>query len=712
MSRNEPCACGSGKRYKHCHGAVTVTVTSAPSALHLEAMTAHRAGSLRRAEGLYRQVLATDPADVESLHMLGVVLFERMHYAEALAELCDAAERSGWSHALIRHNLGLVLAKLMSSQVNARQESLVVAYLARERVRRAERPLVARVSVVLPVYNHARTVAQAIESIAAQTYADIELVVVDDGSTDDTLAVLQSCVATLAFPVKVLRRAHRGAAFAANDGADEASGRYLAFLDADDRFAPARIERMASEIAREAPLWGFSQVVDVGGDGILASDDGARDRLRAARSFPSDEPASFSLLNANISGSSGNLFIARSLFRSLSGYRDVAHRGWDFCVRAAEAVEPVTVREPLYLRRAHDASPVRTPASAAQGPIDATVRERVADALTHETIVANALCPQFADNRELVLRAELRAGRGERLPVPMLRALAMEWRARADATSRRAPTENLRPLRSTTALVVLGPYRSGTSAVARVLNLCGAILPAGVIPARLGVNPTGFWETESINDLDARLLHRLGGDWNRVDFELPGDGELVDEFLADVQDVLAREYAGSALILVKDPRICVLAPLWQRALDEAGVRAVYVVPVRNPLEVARSLESRGDMPVAEGLALWLAYMRRVDAFADRRGAGVVHVRYAELLDDWRGVVRSIARQLRISLETESRAADIDAFLAPALRNQRAADDDLDTQIAGAKYEPVRALYRRALARCNRDATAGTGAAVF
>jgi len=710
MSRNELCACGSGKRYKHCHGAVVAT--SAPSALHREAMAAHRAGSLRRAERLYRQALSADPADVELLHMLGVVLFERMHYADALAKLCDAAERSGWSESLMCHNLGLVLAKLMSPQANARQDVLVAAYLARERVREAERPLVARVSVVLPVYNHARTVAQAIESVAAQTHADIELVVIDDGSTDDTLAVVQSCIASLACPAKVLRRAHRGAAYAANDGADEASGHYLAFLNADDRFAPARIERMVSEIARTTPMWGFSQVVDVSSDSVLAGDGGACDPSRNARTFPSYLPASFSLLNADVSRSSGNLFIARSLFRSLGGYRDVAYRGWDFCVRAAEAVEPVAVWEPLYFHHANDADRMRTVASAAQRSIGAIAQERIADALTREAVVANALCPQFAGNREFLLRSELRAGRAERLPVPMLRVLAMAWRALADAAPRRAQTESLRPLRGTTALVVLGPYRSGTSAVARVLNLCGAALPAGVIPARLGLNPTGFWETESINDLDARLLHRLGGDWNRVDFELPVEDELVDEFLADVQEVLARDYAGSPLMLVKDPRICVLAPLWQRALDEAGVRAAYVVPVRNPLEVARSLESRGDMPVADGLALWLAYMQRVEAFAERRGADVVYIRYAELLDDWRRVVRRIARQLRIPLETELHAPDIDAFLAPALRNQRAADDDLDTQIAGAKYEPVRALYRRALARCNRDATAGTDTAVF
>ena len=76
MSRNEPCACGSGKRFKHCHGAAGPAVLAAdpqpaqsqqaPSQIRLEALAAHRAGSLGRADELYRQALQENPADMET----------------------------------------------------------------------------------------------------------------------------------------------------------------------------------------------------------------------------------------------------------------------------------------------------------------------------------------------------------------------------------------------------------------------------------------------------------------------------------------------------------------------------------------------------------------------------------------------------------------------------------------------------------------------
>ncbi|MGE5170247.1 MAG: tetratricopeptide repeat protein, partial [Rudaea sp.] len=128
MSRNDPYACGSGKRFKHCHGALesgAPSASPAPSALHLEALAVHRTGALRRAETLYRRALERDPADLDSLHMLGVVHFERMRYREALALLWDACERSGWNDPVFRHNLGLVLAKLITPQADERQEALV-----------------------------------------------------------------------------------------------------------------------------------------------------------------------------------------------------------------------------------------------------------------------------------------------------------------------------------------------------------------------------------------------------------------------------------------------------------------------------------------------------------------------------------------------------------------------------------------------------------
>lgn len=701
MNRNAPCACGSGKRYKHCHGR-TDSAAAIPTAPHVAAMAAHRSGSLGRAEALYRQAIEDNPADVESLHMLGVVAFQRMRYREALIHLWDAAERTGWADPVIRTNVGLVLAKLLSPQANARQEALVAAYVARERARKAGAVAAARVSVVLPVHNGARHVARAIASVVAQTYADIELVVVDDGSTDDTATVVAACLQDFPFPARRVTLEHQGAAHAANTGAQQAEGRYLAFLGAADMYAPNRIERMVSEIARVEPLWGFSRT-GAASDRVDLGDSGrSRAEGLQSRDFTRDEPASFTLLGHDIAGSSGNLFVERNLFHSLGGYRDITpFRGWDFCVRAAEAIEPVAVDELLYFHSRDDRAQHPSPQA-----IDQRARQQVVDALTRDAPVANESCPQFIGNRDLLLRSELRAGRGDQLPVPLLRNLAAAWRTRAAEPPPAARRASTRQRGARTALVVLGPYRSGTSALARALNLCGATLPERVMPARLGINPTGFWESEAVSDLDARLLDHLGGDWNRVDFVLPHDGPLVDEFRADLRELLAAEYGDAALILVKDPRICVLAPLWQRALTEDGYRPVYVVPVRDPLEIARSMQARGDMPVTQGLVLWLAYMQRVEAFVDAGIAPVVHVRYSALLDDWRRVVRLIADRLGVPLAIEQRADEIDRFLKAGTRNQKVEESALDAYLAAhladATGDAIRALHRRSLERCERD----------
>jgi len=700
MNRNELCACGSGKRFKHCHGSVG---SAAPGALHLQALAAQQSGLLGRAEVLYRRALEINPGDVASLHMLGVVQFQRRRRREALELLWDAAERTGWNDPVIRQNLGLVLAQFLAPQADQRQEALVAAYSARTRALEASPPAAASVSVVLPVYNHARSVERAIASVAAQTYAEIELIVVDDGSTDDTAAVLGKCLSGLPFPVQLLRLEHGGAASAANHGAHCAHGRYLAFLGADDYFAPERIARMVAEMARPTPLWGFSQVMRVGGDSHESRGgthpDSSAWRLR---DFPADEPVSFTLLKHDASGSSGNLFIARSLFAELGGYRDLGRRGWDFCVRAAEAVEPVLVVERLYFL----AGPEHRAASGAASAGDERMAsELLLHALSGDAVVANEFCPQFQANRDLLLRSVLRATQGDRIPVPMLRSLAAAWRALPVAPAPRQHRGSAPASTDKIALVILGMYRSGTSAIARVLNLCGALLPKRVLPAKLSLNPKGFWESEAVTELDARLLHHLGGDWNRVDFELPRVGPLVDEFLADAREVLATEYEDAPFILIKDPRLCVLAPLWHRALTEAGYRPLYVVVVRHPLEVARSIQTQGGMPVSEGLALWLTYMRRVEAFVDASGARAVHLPYAQLLDDWRGSVQSIARCLDAPLAIEPCADEVDRFLEADMRKHQATDTELDAHLGGEPGEAIRAMYRRLLERCEQRVAA-------
>jgi hypothetical protein len=100
-----------------------------------------------------------------------------------------------------------------------------------------------RVSVIIPTFNHARFVACAVESALAQAYVDREVVVVDDGSTDDTWAVLRP----YATDVTLIRQENAGVSAARNAGLQMARGEYLLFLDADDIMAP-------HQLARQVPL--------------------------------------------------------------------------------------------------------------------------------------------------------------------------------------------------------------------------------------------------------------------------------------------------------------------------------------------------------------------------------------------------------------------------------------------------------------------------
>jgi glycosyltransferase involved in cell wall biosynthesis len=94
-----------------------------------------------------------------------------------------------------------------------------------------------RVSVVIPTYNCAHYLAQAIESVFSQTYSNCELIVVDDGSTDDTRQVLQQYGDRL----QALYQSNQGVAVARNCGIQAAQGEWIAFLDADDFFLPKKL---------------------------------------------------------------------------------------------------------------------------------------------------------------------------------------------------------------------------------------------------------------------------------------------------------------------------------------------------------------------------------------------------------------------------------------------------------------------------------------
>jgi glycosyltransferase involved in cell wall biosynthesis len=108
------------------------------------------------------------------------------------------------------------------------------------------------VSVIIPTYNRADMVSDAIESALAQTLTNIEIIVVDDASTDGTEAVLSSYADEITY---IKHDENRGGSAARNTGIKAASGEYIAFLDSDDIWAPEKLEQQITELERRNGGW-------------------------------------------------------------------------------------------------------------------------------------------------------------------------------------------------------------------------------------------------------------------------------------------------------------------------------------------------------------------------------------------------------------------------------------------------------------------------
>jgi glycosyltransferase involved in cell wall biosynthesis len=106
------------------------------------------------------------------------------------------------------------------------------------------------VSCIIPCYNAERFLGEAIESVIAQTLAPVEIIVVDDGSTDGSAAV----AARYADRVRYLRQDNAGPATARNRGVESSCGEFVAFLDADDLWHPEKLERQATRFAARPEL--------------------------------------------------------------------------------------------------------------------------------------------------------------------------------------------------------------------------------------------------------------------------------------------------------------------------------------------------------------------------------------------------------------------------------------------------------------------------
>lgn len=202
------------------------------------------------------------------------------------------------------------------------------------------------VSVVIPTHNYGRFIAEAVEGVLGQTHSVSEIVVVDDGSTDET----ETVVRRFGERVKYLRQENAGVCAARNRGVAESTGEFIAFLDADDRWYPEKLEKQLAKFRTDPEIGlvhcGIREFDSTTGETIAIHLEGGEGWV-ADRLALWEEPV--------IYGPGGSIMIRRPVIAEVGGFDTALRNGedWEFCFRVARRYKVGFVRDVLVDYRNH-----------------------------------------------------------------------------------------------------------------------------------------------------------------------------------------------------------------------------------------------------------------------------------------------------------------------------------------------------------------------
>jgi len=270
------------------------------------------------------------------------------------------------------------------------------------------------VSAIVPTYDRAEVLGRAIDSVLAQTHTDVEVVVVDDASTDGTPAVVERRRdPRLTY---VAHEENRGAPAARNTGIRHAEGEYVAFLDSDDEWRPRKLERQLERLDERGDEW-IAAYCDVERthDGLLGRAEMAL--ARALHGSGTDEPVEGGeelvadvLLDELHTHGGSTLLVERAVAERIGGFDESFDRFQDseFLVRVLRAGKLAHVPEPLAVRHESGDPPADAVEAADEHYLD-TFAETVAEleAAGHDVEGRHALVLAKARLRDGDLRTGL-----------------------------------------------------------------------------------------------------------------------------------------------------------------------------------------------------------------------------------------------------------------------------------------------------------------
>ena len=215
-------------------------------------------------------------------------------------------------------------------------------------------------------------------------------------------------------------------------------------------------------------------------------------------------------------------------------------------------------------------------------------------------------------------------------------------------------------------ILVLGMHRSGTSAITRGLQAMGVSLGDRLLPPG-GDNPTGYWEDRDVFQLNVDILDSIGATWDDL---IPITLDRVEalkstDFLPRAIDLLQHKFLTAELVGIKEPRLTKLLPFWIHVFRACNLQTDYIIAIRHPLSVAKSLAVRNALPPDRSYLLWLTHI--IPSLSETQTARRVLVDYDRLMQTPNRELQRIANLLDLTLDPRQ-VQSYELFLDAALRH--------------------------------------------
>lgn len=203
------------------------------------------------------------------------------------------------------------------------------------------------VSVIIPAYNAEETLLETIQSVLSQTFTDLEILIIDDGSSDNTVAIARAVQDPR---VRVYTFKNGGAAMARNRGIAHSTGEFLSFIDSDDLWTPNKLEKQLDALQHMPDAGGVYSWT------LIMNESGEKFYPGNCESYSGDVYAH--LLLSNFIGSGSNMLVRRTASDTIGGFDTTlhSHEDWDYYLRLSQNWLFAVVSEPQILYRKREDS--------------------------------------------------------------------------------------------------------------------------------------------------------------------------------------------------------------------------------------------------------------------------------------------------------------------------------------------------------------------